>query len=422
MTATESPSGLVNWSGSHRYRATELHRPETVEELQTLVTRARGELQVLGTRHTFTAIGDADGLISLDRLGGAHAIEIDASAQTATVGPAVTYADFAVTLNAHGLALANLASLPHISVAGAVATATHGSGTGLGNLATSVRGLELVTSSGDRVTLDSGDPRLPGAAVHLGALGVVTAVTLAVEPYYELRQDVYLGLDWEALAAHFDEVMSAGRSVSVFHDFGERAREVWVKSDPDRETSADLFGALAAHEPHNPVPGGLPENCTAQLGAPGPWSERLPHFRSGFTPSSGEEIQSEWFVAREDAMRALDALRPLAARIREVLQIAELRVIAADELWMSPHSGRHSAGLHFTWRLEPGLVARVCAEIELALAPFAPRPHWGKLFSPGPLPWTPERLADFLALRDELDPPGRFANGWLRERVLQVAG
>jgi xylitol oxidase len=251
---------------------------------------------------------------------------------------------------------------------------------------------------------------------------VVTAATLAVEPYYELRQDVYLGLDWEALAAHFDEVMSAGRSVSVFHDFGQRTREVWVKGDPGRGAPTDLFGALPAHEPHNPVPGGLPENCTAQLGSAGPWSERLPHFRSGFTPSSGEEIQSEWFVAREDAMRAIDALRPLAARIREVLQIAELRVIAADALWMSPHSGRDSAGLHFTWRLEPEPVARICAEIERALAPLAPRPHWGKLFSPGPLPWTPERLTDFLALRDELDPSGRFVNAWLRERLLYAAG
>jgi alditol oxidase len=421
VIAPESPSGLVNWSGSHRYRATELHRPQTVEELRRLVTRGRGGLQVLGTRHTFTAIGDADGLIALDRLQDAHAIEIDAAAQTARVGAAVTYAELAGALNARGWALANLASLPHISVVGAVATATHGSGTRLGNLATSVRGLELVTSDGDRVTLASGDPRLPGAAVHLGALGVVTAAMLAIEPYYELRQDVYLGLGWEALAAHFDEVMSAGRSVSVFHDFGQRTREVWVKGDPGRGAPTDLFGALPAQEPHNPVPGGLPENCTAQLGSAGPWSERLPHFRSGFTPSAGEEIQSEWFVAREDAMRAIDALRPLGARIREVLQIAELRVIAADELWMSPHFGRDSAGLHFTWRLEPEPVARTCAEIERALAPLAPRPHWGKLFSPGPLPWAPERLADFLALRAELDPSGRFVNAWLRERVLHAA-
>jgi xylitol oxidase len=418
----ETPSGLVNWSGSHHYRATELYRPRTIEELQTLVSGARGTLQVLGTRHTFTAIGDADGLISLDRLEDAHAIEIDASARTTTVGPAVTYAELAGALNAHGFALENLASLPHISVAGAIATGTHGSGTGIRNLASGVCGLQLVTGDGDRLTLAAGDPRLAGATVHLGALGVVTAVTLTIEPYYELRQDVYLGLDWQSLAGHFEEVMRAGRSVSVFHDFGGRAREVWVKGDPEREVPDELFGALPAHEPHNPVPGGLPENCTAQLGSAGPWSERLPHFRSGFTPSAGEEIQSEWFVARGDALAAIQALRPLAPRIRELLQIAELRVIAADDLWMSPQYGRDSAGLHFTWRLEPEPVARVCAEIERTLAPLDPRPHWGKFFSPGPLPSAPERLADFLTLRSELDPPGRFANPWLHERVLDTGG
>ncbi len=418
----EAPHGLVNWSGSHRYAAAALHAPRTIEELRALVAGAPGTLQVLGTRHTFSAIGDGDALISLDRLPGGHAIEIDTTARTATVGPAVTYAELATALNARGLALANMASLPHISVAGAIATATHGSGTALGNLATSVRGLELVSGEGERVTLDHRDRRLAGAAVHLGALGVVTAVTLAVQPYYELRQDVYLGLDWDALAEHFDAVMSAGRSVSVFHDFGERAREVWVKGNPDREAPAELYGALPAHAAHNPVPGGLPENCTAQLGSTGPWSERLPHFRSGFTPSSGQEIQSEWFVAREHGLAAIDALRPLGAEIRKVLQIAELRVIAADELWMSPQYGRESAGLHFTWRLEPEPVARVCAEIERALAPLSPRPHWGKLFSPGRVPWTPPRLADFLALRAQLDPAGRFANRWLHERVPHVAG
>jgi len=418
----ETSPGLVNWSGSHHYQASELYRPETVEEVQSLVAGARGTLQVLGTRHTFSAVGDADGLISLERLRGAHAIGIDAAAGTATVGPAVTYAELAAALNEQGLALENLASLPHISVAGAIATATHGSGTGLGNLATAVRGLQLVTGEGDTLTLEQGDPRLPGAAVHLGALGVLTAVTVAVGPYYELRQDVYLGLEWDALAAHYEDVMTAGRSVSVFHDFGERAREVWVKGDPDREVPRDLYGAVPADAPRNPVPGGPPENSTAQLGARGPWSERLPHFRSGFTPSSGEEIQSEWFVARADGLAAIQALRPLAPQIQEVLQIAELRVIAADELWMSPQHGRESAALHFTWRLEPEAVGRVCADVERALAPLSPRPHWGKLSTPGALAWTPQRLGDFAALRAELDPAGRFANRWLHERLPDAAG
>jgi xylitol oxidase len=424
-----TPGGLSNWSGSHRYRAHAVHAPRTVEELRRLIAGASGTLRALGTRHTFSAIGDARELISLERLPKANAIEIDGMSGTATVGPAVTYAELAGALRSRGLALHNMASLPHISVAGAIATATHGSGTGLGNLATAVRGLELVAGDGDLVRLEDGDPRLAGAAVHLGALGVVTAVTLAVLPDYELRQDVYLDLEWAALAEHFEAVMRAGRSVSVFHDFGERAREVWVKRDPARGepgaaygTPGELFGAVAATEPRNPVPGAPAENCTAQLGSVGPWSERLPHFRSGFTPSAGQEIQSEWFVAREDGVAAVQALRPLGPRIREVLQVAELRVIAADELWMSPQHARETAGLHFTWRLEPASVAEVCAEIERALAPLAPRPHWGKLFPRGRAAWTPHRLADFLSLRDELDPAARFANDWFGERLLGAGG
>jgi xylitol oxidase len=408
---------LQNWSGSYRYAAAAVHRPESVGELARLLAGATGTLRVLATRHTFSAIGDGDELIALDRLPGARAIEIDSDAMTVTVGPDVTYAMLADALNARGLALANLASLPHISVAGAIATATHGSGDGLGNLATAVAALELVTADGEALTLSRADAsRWPGAVVHLGALGVVTRVTLDVVPYYELRQDVYLGLEWDALEAHFDEIMRAGRSVSVFHHFGARAREVWVKGDPATPAPSTLFGAVPAHEPHTPIPGGLPANCTAQLGVPGPWSERLPHFRSGFTPSSGREIQSEWLVARADGVDAIRALLPLADVLAPVLQVAELRVIAADRLWLSPQYERESAGLHFTWRLEPDAVRAACVEVERALAPLAPRPHWGKLFT-APVPRYP-RLHDFRALRAELDPRGVFANEWMRAHVL----
>ncbi len=415
VTATDD--ALRNWSGSHRYRATSVHRPRSTDELRSLVTSVAGTLQVLATRHTFTAIGDADGLVVLDALPGATAIEIDEGARQVTIGPSVTYAMLASALNERGLALENLASLPHISVAGAVATATHGSGSALRNLAAAVASLQLLTSGGDTVELGRDDPRFPGAVVHLGALGVITRLTLDVVPYYELRQDVYLRLGWDALDAHYEEIMGAGRSVSVFHDFGTHAREVWVKRDAGESVEDELFGARAAHEAHNPAPGGPPESCTAQLGFPGPWSERLPHFRTGFTPSAGEEIQSEWFVARADGPAAIRALRPLAERITPVLRIAELRTIAADELWMSPQYERDSAGLHFTWRLEPDAVRTVCAEIEQALVPLGPRPHWGKVHVRPAAP--PTRLADFLALRAELDPRGTFANDWLRAEVMR---
>ena len=220
-------------------------------------------------------------------------------------------------LNNAGLALANLASLPHISVAGAVATATHGSGDAKGNLATSVAGLELVTADGELLRSERGEADFPGLVVGLGALGVVTRVTLAVEPYYEISQRVYEDLPWATLLTRFDEVTAAGESVSVFHGAGDRIEQLWVKrrvGDGDRAVADELFGARAATAACNPVPGAEPANCTEQLGVPGPWSDRLPHFRSGFTPSSGEEIQSELLVAREHGPAAIEAMLALSDR------------------------------------------------------------------------------------------------------------
>ncbi|HET8976633.1 MAG TPA: D-arabinono-1,4-lactone oxidase [Solirubrobacteraceae bacterium] len=412
------PAPATNWSGNYRYRAGELHRPQTLDELCALAGTLNS-VHVLGTRHTFTGIGDAAALVMLEQMEGAAEITVDRDAMAVSVGPAVTYAMLADALNAEGLALANLASLPHISVAGAVATATHGSGDRRGNLATSVLGVRLVTSAGEVLELDRSDPRFAGAVIHLGALGIVTRLTLEAQPYYELRQDVYEDLEWDVLFAHLDEITGAGVSVSIFHRFGDRIREVWVKSEAAAPGREDLFGARPAPAPRNPVPGADPANCTPQLGVPGPWSERLPHFRSGFTPSAGDEIQTEFFVARADAAAAVHALRPLAAEIQPRLLVAELRTIAADSLWLSPQHERDSVGLHFTWRRLPAEVETVVAAIERALEPFAPRPHWGKMFTGGAEAAARRypRLEDFRRLRAELDPRRAFVNDWLTEHV-----
>ncbi|MGI8713847.1 MAG: D-arabinono-1,4-lactone oxidase [Solirubrobacteraceae bacterium] len=413
-----TPSIERNWSGNYQYRAHAVHHPQSLDELRRLVAQAPS-VQALGSRHSFTSIGDADELIALDRLG--DQITVDRDTGTVSAPAAMTYAELAASLNHEAMALPNLASLPHISVGGAVATATHGSGERLGNLATSVTGIELVTSAGDVLTARRGDERFDGLVVGLGAAGIVTRLQLAVEPYYEMSQLVYEGLEWEALYEHFDEIYAAGDSVSVFHRLGGRAGQVWVKRRaPVRDAPGDLFGAVAAGGPRNPVLGADPINCTSQLGRAGPWSERLPHFRSGFTPSSGEEIQSEVFVARHDAIAAIQAVRALGEQLRPLLLVGELRAIAADALWLSPQYERDTVALHFTWRREQAAVEAAVQQIEAALTPFAARPHWGKVTSLraaqiGPLY---ERLDDFRRLRDELDPRGAFVNDWLRDYVL----
>jgi xylitol oxidase len=410
-----------NWSGNYSYRARRIHHPRTVSELQELVVSA-GRLRALGTRHSFTAIADSDELVSLAELEGE--VEVDAAAETVSVPGEVTYAQLAGVLASAGRALHNLASLPHISVIGAVSTATHGSGDENGNLATAVAELELVTGTGELVRRRRGEPGFEGIVVGLGALGVVTRVTLDTQPHYEVSQRVFEDLEWETLYEHFDEITARGESVSVFHRFGERAEQVWVKTrvgDPDLPAGdEDLFGARPADAPRNPVLGGDPANCTDQLGVSGPWAERLPHFRSGFTPSSGEEIQSEYFVARENAVPALEALRLAGPQLRPLMLAGEIRTMAADELWLSPQYQETTVGFHFTWRREEEDVERALGAIETALEPFSARPHWAKLFLARAEQIAPqyERLEDFRRLREELDPRGVFTNRWLRERLL----
>ncbi len=416
----------TNWSGNYAYGASALHHPGSVEELRELIAGARA-VRALGSRHSFTSIADSAELVALDRL--PAEIVADGTAETVTVAGHTTYAELAGALNRVGLALDTMASLPHISVAGAIATGTHGSGDRKGNLATAVRALELVDAAGELRSVTPGDPDFDGHVVGLGALGIVTRVTLAVQPFYEMRQRVFPGVGWDTLFSRFDDIYGAGESVSVFHLCGERTEQVWVKRRADasgREDDDDLeelLGVRAADVELHPVLGGDPVNCTEQQGVRGPWSERLPHFRSGFTPSSGEELQSEFFVAREDAEGAVEAVRALADDIVPLLLISELRTIAGDTLWLSPHHGRQSFALHFTWRRRPSEVEAVVARIEAALAPFGARPHWGKVFTTRADAIAPlyPRMADFLALRDRLDPGRTFVNDWLREKVLDAA-
>ncbi|MEO7982197.1 MAG: D-arabinono-1,4-lactone oxidase, partial [Sporichthyaceae bacterium] len=322
-------------------------------------------------------------------------------------------------LHAAGLALHNLGSLPHICIAGAVATGTHGSGDGKGCLATAVTALDVVTASGELLHLDRSDPRFPGAVVGLGSLGVVTAVTLSVEPAHDMAQRVVDDVPLDAVRGHLDEVFSAGDSVSVFTTWRpDDLGQVWVKrrtDDARPPAAADWLGGTPAIGSRHPVPGVDPAACTAQLGEPGPWHERLPHFRLDHTPSAGAELQTEYLVPRDHAVAALDAVGALRDRISPVLLVSELRTVAADDLWLSPAYGRDSVAVHFTWQPDTAAVLPVVAAVEAALAPFDPRPHWGKVFTtaPGEVADGYPRHDDFRTLRRELDPDDVFGNAFV---------
>ena len=417
MTETHAPER--NWAGNYTYRAQKLHRPTTIEQVQEIVANA-ASVHVLGSRHSFNDIADSSELISLENL--PADVVVDHQAHTVSLGGGVKYGNLVKTLNDEGVALHTLASLPHISVAGAVATATHGSGVTCGNLGTAVAGLSIVTSSGEIIKASRGDPDFDGLVVGLGALGAVTRITLDVQPAYEVKQRVFEGLSWKALYDHFDEITSCGYSVSIFTRWGQTNEQVWVKSrtdQPDR-VEGDLFGAVAATVDRNPIFELDPTSCTPQLGRPGLWSDRLPHFRMSYTPSSGEEIQSESLFPRRHAMGAIEAVRALADGMRPILQVSEIRRVAADRLWMSMNYEEDSVAIHFTWKREPEAVQQMVAQIEDALSPFEARPHWGKVFHADAAAIAPlyKRHSDFIRLVERLDPRGAFRNAWLKARVL----
>ena len=412
-----------NWAGNYMYGAQKLHRPSTIEQVQEIVANAP-RVRVLGSRHSFNDIADSLELMTLEAM--PMDVVVHHAANTVSFNAALRYGELAESLKAEGVALHNLASLPHICVAGAVATATHGSGDTNGNLATAVCGLELVTSGGEIIEASRGDHDFDGLVVGLGALGAVTRITLDVEPAYEVRQRVFEGLSWEALFEHFDEITSCGYSVSVFTRWGGTIDQVWVKSrvtDEPEQVESDLFGATAAAVDRHPILGLDASSCTPQLGRPGSWADRLPHFRMGFTPSSGEELQSEYLFPRRHAAEAIEAVRSLANKIQPLLQVSEIRAVAEDRLWMSMNYGEDSVGIHFTWKPEQDAVEDMLVQLEAALVPFEARPHWGKLFNVDAAAIAPlyERMPDFVRLVERLDPRGAFRNSWLKARVLGEA-
>jgi xylitol oxidase len=405
---------LTNWGRNVVFTPERFVRPSSVEQVQELVAAA-DRVRVLGTGHSFSDVAATDGLLlSLAEL--PLVTDVDTAAGTVRVSAGARFGDVMGPLHAAGLALHNTGSLPHISVAGACSTGTHGSGSGNPCLAGAVVEVELVGPDGTLRTVTADDADFGGSVVALGLLGVVTSLTLAARPAFDVRQFVYDDLPFAALVSDFDEIMDSAYSVSAFTLWRGPVMElVWRKQLADApEAPASWLGARLADGPRHPVPGMPTENATQQLGVPGPWHERLPHFRLEFTPSSGDEVQTEYLLPRAQAVEALTAIDAVREAIAPALHVSEIRTIAADDLWLSPAYGRPTVGLHFTWVDDPSLVAPAVAALEAVLAGFEARPHWGKVFDAGRerVRAMYPRLADFEALLARHDPAGTFANAF----------
>jgi xylitol oxidase len=413
----------LNWARNYSYGATAIRRPVTVDQVREAVAAAE-HVHALGSRHSFNDGADSAGvLVSLENLD--PDIVVDAAAGTVAVSGGTRYGTLAEVLHRQGFALHNLASLPHISIAGAIATATHGSGNRNGNLSTTVRALEIVTADGGLLTVSRADtPDFAGMVVGLGALGIVARVTLDIQPTFDVRQDVFENLPWAQVLEHLDDVTSSAYSVSLFTDWrGDTVGQAWLKSRTDAQSGVEgrteFFGGTPATAGLHPLPGISAVNCTEQLGVPGPWSDRLSHFKMAFTPSSGEELQSEYLVPWEHAGAAIEVMRELSDQVSPLLLVSEIRTMAADDLWLSPNYRRAGIGLHLTWKPEQEAVEKVLPLIEESLAPFGARPHWGKLFHADAAALAPlyEKFSDFTALAERLDPERKFRNDFLARTV-----
>lgn len=407
----------TNWAGNLTYSSDELHEPTTVDELADLV-RTTSKIKVQGTCHSFNTIADSrDRFVKLGKMN--QVVSLDEQNLTVTVQSGMRYGELGRYLEGKGYALHNLASLPHISIAGAIATSTHGSGNRNGSLASAVRGLRVMKANGE--TVDVGED-LAGMVVNLGATGVVTEVTLAIQPTFQVRQRVFQNLPMTSLKEHFDEIFQAGYSVSLFTDWSDDTiDQVWVKqlaTQPDIG-AIEWFGAKPATRDLHPIESISAVNCTPQLGVVGPWHERLPHFKMDFTPSSGEELQAEYFVPFQSGYEAIAAVHSLRDRVNPLIQISEVRSIAADNLLMSPFRNQDSIAIHFTWKKDWEGVRQVLPLIENALEPFGVRPHWGKLFTldPATLKGRYETLDTFRGLMKKYDPDGKFVNEFLAKFV-----
>jgi xylitol oxidase len=401
---------LTNWAGNISF-ASELQRPRTIEELQELVAAAE-KVRVLGTGHSFNRIADSTGtLVSVADL----PTVIEVGERGVTVSAGLRYGEITAALQAQGLALHNLGSLPHISVAGACSTGTHGSGDTNGPLADAVNAITFVNADGELVTLTRDDPDFAGSVISLGALGVTVSLTLDVQPTYQISQVVYDGLPVERLGTDFAEVMGSAYSVSAFTDWVDPDVMVWRKRRELTAPDPEWLGATLADGARHPIKVMPADYATQQGGVAGPWNERLPHFRLEFTPSNGDELQSEYFVPRERAAEAFDVLRALGNQFAPVIQVSEVRTIAADDLWLSPSQGRDTVALHFTWVQDEAVVRPVVAALEDRLAPLEARPHWGKVFEAdaATLAERYPKVKDFIALAAKYDPAGKFRNEYL---------
>ena len=405
---------MQNWSKNVDFNDKSYLQPTSLAELQELI-RTNPKVRARGTAHCFNEIANTSS-VALNLAKMPKIIEVDDAKKSVRVAAGLTYGELAPLLHAQGWALSNMASLPHISIAGSISTGTHGSGIKNQNLANQVLSIDLVTAEGEVRHIDRANPAFNALVIGLGLGGVVYEYELKIEPTFKIRQVVYPEIPLDVLQRSFDQIMGTAYSVSYFTDWSSsQVGNLWCKFRDGEVIPESIGGCAQANKKFHPIPSVDPVACTEQLGATGDWHERLSHFKLDFTPSVGEEIQTEFFVDRKDAAAAIEAVSQLGAEITPLLWITELRTIAADNLWLSGAFERDCLAIHFTWK-KLDAIYPVIEKVEVALRPFNYRPHWGKVFTADAtyLMSVYPKMGEFQALVQALDPTSKFENSFIR--------
>ena len=408
---------MQNWSKNVDFNDRAFLQPESLAELQELV-RSNQKIRARGTAHCFNEIANTSSYaINLAKM--PKIIEVSAATNSVTVSSGLTYGELAPALHNQGWALNNLASLPHISIAGSISTGTHGSGIKNQNLANQVLSLDIVTAEGELRHIDRANPAFNALVVGLGLGGIVYQYELKIEPTFEIRQVIYPEIPLDVLQRNFDQIMGTAYSVSYFTDWSNaQVGNLWCKFRDSEVIPESVGGSVKADKKYHPIPSVDPVACTDQLGESGDWHQRLSHFKLEFTPSVGEEIQTEFFVDRKDAAAAIEAVSNLGEEITPLLWITELRTIAADDLWLSGAYQRDTLAIHFTWKKDLAIYP-VIEKVEAALRPYNYRPHWGKVFTADGkyLSSVYPKMSEFKALVEALDPTSKFENLFTRKFI-----
>lgn len=430
VIVTTSTSAWANWAGTATTRPRDVAEPRGVDELADLIhrTRARdGRIKAVGSGHSFTAIAAAaDVLVRLDAYRPAPVI--DTKTRRVTVGAGTPLHELNRLLAEHGLALPNLGDIDAQTIAGATATGTHGTGARFGGLATFITGVRLVDGTGTVRQYTDGDPELPGVAVNLGALGIATDITLQCVPAFQLHADER-PMPLDTVLAEFD-ALAADNDHFEFYWFPNADRALVKRNNryghapplpklrgwfDDEFLSNRVFGL--ACRMGKAVPGLVPAVTAVSARALSARTYTDRSDRVFCSPRRVKFVEMEYAVPRAAYAEAFAGIRKAAGRHRVVFPV-EVRVAAADDLWMSTAHGRDSA--YFAVHQYRGMPYRdYFAEVEAVMRDLGGRPHWGKLHTRAAADLAADypRMADFTGLRDHLDPDRVFTNPYL-QRVL----